>query len=404
MSRKENEILLKGASVYAGFDPTASSLHLGNLLALISLLHFSIGGHQTIALVGGATGRIGDPSWRSMAKERLAESTVETNIAGLKKQIGGFFQRAQDYLANLRPNTQKIKQPLVVDNYEWYRGMELLRFLDQVGSNMRVSSLISRDSVKSRMQSEQGLSYSELTYQLLQAYDFYHLHRQYNCRLQIGGSDQWGNIVSGLDLISKLADSQEVEKVHGLTMPLLVTSSGEKMGKSAGNAKWLDPERTSPFELYQYFADMSDNDAVAYLPKMSLRHLAEVEEIQKEHSLRPEKRLAQRQLAFDVVSLVHSVEDAQKSERASDILFSSKAVGPVELEVLYLALTGSHLSQMIRTGPSDTFIGVKIVDLLSDGSLSKSTLHPSRSILIIYRCIAADYQDRWSLSERTKDD
>jgi tyrosyl-tRNA synthetase len=267
-----------------------------------------------------------------------------------------------------------MHQPQIVDNYNWYRDMDLLRFLDQVGAKMRVASLISRDSVKSRMQSEQGLSFSELTYQLLQAYDFYHLHKHYNCQLQIGGSDQWGNIMSGLDLISKLREERDAN-VHGLTMPLLVTSSGEKMGKSAGNAKWLDPERTSPFELYQYFADMSDQDAVEYLPKMSLRRLPDLEEVQREHWKRPEMRLAQRQLAFDVTALVHSVDDAQKSERASDILYGSKDLTPADLEVLHLALAGSHLGQMVRTGSSEDLIGSRIVDILaasSDGAVSKS--------------------------------
>lgn len=257
------------ASVYTGFDPTASSLHLGNLLAMTALLHFRLAGHPTISLVGGATGRVGDPSWRSTAKDRLSDSLVERNIEGIKAQLSSFSDRALDYVSTQRVLMGSPGTHLIVDNYSWYEGMSLLEFLDTVGSRSRIATLVSRDCIKSRMQSETGLSFSELTYQLLQAYDYCKLYEEHNCRLQVGGSDQWGNILSGLDLIGKLHPHGET--AHGLTLPLLVTGNGEKMGKSAGNAVWLDPSMTSPFDMYQYFADMADTDAVAYLPKLSFR-------------------------------------------------------------------------------------------------------------------------------------
>jgi tyrosyl-tRNA synthetase len=357
------------ASVYVGFDPTASSLHLGNLLALISLLHFSIEGHPAIALVGGATGRVGDPSWRSTAKDRLADNLLERHIASIKGQITRFFPTALDYVSTLRP----VGRPApvqVIDNYDWYKDMSLLDFLDRVGSKTRLAALTSRDCIKSRMQSEHGLSFSELAYQLLQAYDFYHLYRQHGCRLQLGGSDQWGNIVSGLDLIGRLCPL-DAEAAHGLTMPLLVTANGEKMGKSAGNAVWLDPSLTSPFAVYQYFADMADTDAVANLPKLSFRPLSVLCEMLREHEKRPEKRLAQRQLAFDVTALVHSEAEARRAERASDVLFSShSAIGADDLDVLAHALRGSA---MYQSAPAGSLVGTKLVDLLVlNSNVSKS--------------------------------
>jgi len=289
--------------VYCGFDPTARSLHVGNLLALVSLLHFSISGYPTIALVGGATGRIGDPSWRSTAKERLGKTLVEENTRSLMGQIGAFLVRAREYIGRLRP-VHFNHQTLVLNQWGWYEGLGLINFLDEVGRNVRVASMIQRDSVKGRLGSENGLSFAELTYQLMQAYDFLYLNRMYNCQLQVGGSDQWGNIVAGIDLIHRV---DPTKSAHGLTLPLLTTGEArEKMGKSAGNAKWLEPSMTSPFDLYQYFMDMSDSDAVKLLPILSFRPSSEIREIIEEHQKDQGKQLAQTKLAFDVTSLVHS--------------------------------------------------------------------------------------------------
>lgn len=303
MNYSNSDALPKDAAVYCGFDPTARSLHVGNLLALVSLLHFSISGFPTIALVGGATGRIGDPSWRSTAKERLGETLVEENTRSLTCQIGTFLARAHEYIGNLR-SVQLDHEPLVLNQWEWYEGLGLINFLDEVGRNVRVASMIQRDSVKGRFGSENGLSFAELTYQLMQAYDFLHLNRKYNCQLQVGGSDQWGNIVAGIDLIHRINPERPA---HGLTLPLLTTGeAGEKMGKSAGNAKWLDPSMTSLFDLYQYFMDMSDSDAVKLLPILSFRPSSELNETIEEHLQDQGKQLVQKKLAFDVTALVHS--------------------------------------------------------------------------------------------------
>lgn len=352
----------KEASVYAGFDPTARSLHLGNLLAMIALVHFRLEGHPTIALVGGATGRIGDPSWRSTAKDRLDEGVVEKNITGIKGQLESFSDRALHYISTLRPLSRQPGTHRVVDNYSWYEGMSLLSFLDTVGSRARVATLVSRDCVRSRMQSEAGLSFSELTYQLLQAYDYCKLYEEHGCRLQVGGSDQWGNILSGLDLISKLhADG---DTAHGLTLPLLVTSSGEKMGKSAGNAVWLDSTLTSPFDLYQYFVDMSDTDALSYLPKLSFRPLERIEEVIAEHQKAPERRIAQRLLAFDVTALVHSDEEAKRSETASDVLFGHQS-GVMSAETLNALARTLENSSLLKTLQETEIIGHRLADVIA---------------------------------------
>lgn len=220
-------------AVYAGFDPTAPSLHLGNLVTLCNLLRFAKGGHRAIALLGGATGLIGDPSWRHTAKQQLANEKLAYNLESISTQIRGFFQL----------HGQEV---LVVNNADWYEPMQLLTFLQTVGHKVRINDMVGRDSVQSRLES--GLSYAEFTYQLLQAYDFWHLHRTHGCALQIGGSDQRGNMVAGIELIHRMDPGAQVAI---LTTPLLTVAGGQKMGKSAGNAIWLDKNLTSILDLYQ---------------------------------------------------------------------------------------------------------------------------------------------------------
>lgn len=371
-NRKDGQDFPISHAVYSGFDPTASSLHVGNLLSLISLLHFSLVGHPVIALIGGATGRIGDPSWRSTAKTRLEDSIIERNIRSITNQVHRFFDNAPNFISTLR-NVPSQGSISVVDNYDWYEGMSMIEFLDKVGSRARVNSLISRDSVKSRMEAEQGLSFSELTYQLLQAYDFYHLHREHACRLQVGGSDQWGNIISGIELIHKMEPESEA---HGLTMPLLVTSTGEKMGKSAGNAKWLDSSVTSPFEIYQYFMGMPDSDVIAYLPKLSFRPYKELLELIKAHNLAPEQRIVHKQLAFDITALIHSEPDAKLACRATDVLFSaSPNVDYNDLEALNSVLGAEMIMDIDLSTPP------RLVDILASTSNASKSTHTRLWIL-----------------------
>jgi tyrosyl-tRNA synthetase len=374
-------------SVYAGFDPTAQSLHAGNLLALTTLVHFAARGHRVLALLGGATGRIGDPSWRLTAKSRLGESVIETNLASLRAQIEAFFPNALNLYAtwNSTADCPEMGQVEILDNYDWYREMSVLDFLDMVGSRMRVAAMVSRESVRQRMEAEGGgLSLAELAYQALQAHDFARLHQSHQCRLQIGGSDQWGNIVSGLDLIHRQHEAVGTV-AHGLTIPLLVTAAGEKMGKSAGNAKWLNPTMTAPFDLYQYFADLADEDCTRLLPMLSLRPLDQLREVIDRHRAEPEGRLLQNALAFDTTALVHSSEIAEQAKAASDILFGGRHHGDVSsdlLDRLARALKGTALIHQLAP---EQVIGTRLVDLLSSSiypDLSKSSpiLHHSLSI------------------------
>ncbi|KAF8313456.1 hypothetical protein DL93DRAFT_2202917 [Clavulina sp. PMI_390] len=323
-------------TVYLGVDPTARSLHAGNLLALMGLLHFHIRGHSVIALIGGATGLIGDPGGRSTERPLLSQETLQTNVNGITAQAHRFFENASLYAAKRLELNSKIQPPVVLNNIEWFQGMGLLEFLRTVGKHARVNVMIGRDrlnpwprgdSVKNRLDSEHGISFTEFSYQLLQAYDFYLLNRKHNCRVQLGGSDQWGNIVSGIDLIRRRQDAESPEdsarEVFGLTIPLLLTSSGAKFGKSAGNAVWLDSSLTSYFDLYQFFIQISDEDAVKYLRMFTLLSHEELDAVVATHKLHPERRSAQRRLAAEVLELVHGEDAVRQAQAATNVLFGA---------------------------------------------------------------------------------
>lgn len=295
------ELPAPGCAFYIGFDPTASSLHLGNLLGLMASDQFARAGFRPIFLLGGATARVGDPSFRDHAKMRLDNSIIDHNMNGLRHQLRSLFPDAT-----------------IVDNYEWQGRLNLLEFLDDVGSSARLSSMLGRESVQRRLESSTGMSFTEFTYQLLQAYDFLHLLKEHNCRLQLGGSDQWGNIVAGVELIGRQLPE---EKVVGLTFPLLTTSGGGKMGKSEGNALWLDANLTSPFDMYQYLLRLSDTDARRFLPMLTRHSLEEIASIQEEHERCPERRFAQRALASDIVTFVHGSQATDEAIRATKLLF-----------------------------------------------------------------------------------
>lgn len=241
-------------TVYAGIDPTARSLHIGHLLPLLCLFHFRSQGHTIIPLVGGATGRIGDPSGRNTERQLADIQHIQDNVSSLSESICHFFTRASSYALRRHPNIHlsASSPPNILSNLEWHQRFTMLDFLRTVGVHARISAMINKESVKARLNSQQGISFTEFTYQLLQAYDFYHLHKHHGCSIQIGGSDQWGNIVAGLELIAKTtAPGEEAPNVFGITTPLLTTSTGEKFGKSAGNAVWLNPGLTSIFDFYQ---------------------------------------------------------------------------------------------------------------------------------------------------------
>ncbi|KAJ7579167.1 hypothetical protein C8J56DRAFT_338069 [Mycena floridula] len=311
--------------IYAGVDPTASSLHIGHLVPLMSLLHFQLRGHTIIPLIGGATGLVGDPSGRKTERQLPDVKHVEENVTKLTASIKGFFQRALAY-AQTREAFSHVQtsEPDVQSNLSWHRDVTMLDFLQRVGIHARVNTMIARDSVRTRLESQQGISFTEFTYQLLQAYDFHHLHKHFGCTAQVGGSDQWGNIVAGLELITRV-EGEAASPAYGFTTPLLTTASGDKFGKSAGNAIWLNTELTSVFDFYQYFLKVEDADVEKYLKLFTLVPLPEIGTVMSAHMLEPERRIAQRRLADEVTELVHQKSGLDQAKRTTRIAFDKNS-------------------------------------------------------------------------------
>ncbi|KAI8376135.1 tyrosine-tRNA ligase [Radiomyces spectabilis] len=321
------EMTNKPTTIYCGVDPTAKSLHLGNLVTLMGLFHFHIRGHQTIALVGGATGSIGDPSGRQSERVPLTRDVLSQNIAGIEKQVHRFFANGAAY-AERRGFNYETRTPKVLNNYDWFSNMTALEFLGDVGRYARVNTMLAKESVKSRIESTQGISFTEFSYQLLQAYDFWYLYQNHHCRIQLGGSDQWGNITAGIDLIGRRRDAvsepnkeDHAKDAYGITIPLLLTSTGEKFGKSAGNAVWLDETMTSIYDFYQFFIKTTDADVGKLLGMFTLYKEHDIKEILHEHAKNPEKRLAQQALANETTELVHGLDGVQQAQTATKVLF-----------------------------------------------------------------------------------
>ncbi|XP_071466085.1 tyrosine--tRNA ligase, mitochondrial isoform X2 [Marmota flaviventris] len=294
-------------TIYCGFDPTGDSLHVGHLLALLSLFHFQRAGHNVIALVGGATARLGDPSGRTKEREALDAERVGANARALRLGLEALAANHQQLFTDGRTWGSFT----VLDNSAWYQKQHLVDFLAAVGGHFRMGTLLSRLSVQTRLQSPEGMSLAEFFYQVLQAYDFYYLFQRYGCRVQLGGSDQLGNIVSGYEFIHKLTG----EDVFGITVPLITNTTGAKLGKSAGNAVWLNRDKTSPFELYQFFVRLQDDSVERYLKLFTFLPLPEIDHIMQLHVKEPEKRSAQKRLAAEVTKLVHGREGLDSAKR-----------------------------------------------------------------------------------------
>jgi len=306
----------ESVTAYIGFDPTASSLHVGSLLTVMGLARLQRFGHNPIAIVGGGTGMIGDPSGKSQERKLLSPEQLEENVAGIKRQLEKFL----DFDAG--PNRARI-----VNNAEWLASFDLLGFLRDTGKYFTVNYMLQKESVSRRLESEEGISYTEFSYLLLQARDFLELSDRYSCTLQMGGSDQWGNITAGIDLIRRLRG----KKAHGLVWPLMTTATGGKFGKTEAGTIWLDPERTSPFQLYQFWLNTEDRDVVSYLKLFTFLDQAAIGELEAATKSEPEKREAQRVLAREVTSLVHGAVEVEKAIRGSEQLFSRNAFAlPVE--------------------------------------------------------------------------
>ncbi|APF20113.1 Tyrosyl-tRNA synthetase [Caldithrix abyssi DSM 13497] len=302
-------------TVYAGFDPTADSLHVGHLLPIITLRRFYEAGHRIIALIGGGTALIGDPSGKNEERQLLTQEVILNNAQKIKAQLSRLLGAEKD--------PQRI---LILNNYDWLSKQSLIDFLRQVGKYFKVNEMIKKDSVKQRLESEQGISFLEFSYQLFQAYDFYYLKKEYDCVLQIGGSDQWGNITGGMDLIAKKsleADSGlKDDQAFGLTMPLILDSEGKKIGKtSEGEVVWLEADKMLPYDFYQYWIRVNDDDVLRFLKYFTFKPLQEIEALEKEVAERPEKRAAQQALAGEVTEFVHGQAALQRIQRISRALF-----------------------------------------------------------------------------------
>lgn len=294
--------------VYVGFDPTADSLHVGHLLGQLTLRRFQLAGHRPFPLAGGATGMVGDPSGKSEERNLLDEETLRHNVDCIKEQL----QKLLDFSSG--PNSATL-----VNNADWTSRISALEFLRDVGKHITVNQMMAKESVKNRLSSENGLSYTEFSYMLLQANDFRHLCAEHNVELQMGGSDQWGNITAGIDLIRKTLS----RTAFGATWPLVTRSDGQKFGKTADGAVWLDASRTSPYQFRQFWMQMADDDVVKYLPQFSLQSIDNINDTIAQHTASPEKRIAQRTLAAEMTSLVHGDNASRDAEAAADILFGA---------------------------------------------------------------------------------
>ena len=332
-------------SAYVGFDPTADSLHIGNLVPIMLLAHYQRAGHKPFALVGGATGMIGDPSGKSAERNLLDEKTLRHNQEAIKKQLGRFL----DFDSN------EANAAVLVNNYDWMKEFSFLGFIRDVGKHITVNYMMAKDSVKNRISSEssEGMSFTEFTYQLVQGYDFLHLYREHECTLQMGGSDQWGNITTGTELIRRIAGG----KGYALTCPLITKSDGSKFGKSEGGNVWLDANRTSPYKFYQYWLNTSDEDAEKYIKIFTFLSKEEIEKLIEEHKEAPHMRILQKKLADEVTVIVHSQEDLDNAIKASSILFGKS--------------TSSDLKELDEATFLDVFDGVPQAEVskneISDG-------------------------------------
>lgn len=309
MPGTEEHLMEKMRSAYVGIDPTADSLHIGHLVSVMMLRHFQLCGHKPYALVGGATGMIGDPSGKSSERNLLDEETLRHNQNALKGQLSRFLEF----------DSQQENAAVLVNNYDWMKDFTFLEFIRNVGKHITVNYMMAKDSVKKRLSSEsaEGMSFTEFTYQLVQGFDFLHLFREHDCSLQMGGSDQWGNITTGTELIRRIGDG----KGYALTCPLITKADGTKFGKTEGGNVWLDANRTSPYKFYQYWLNTSDEDAEKYIKIFTFLSKDEIEEIVNNHKEAPHQRELQKVLAKEVTTMVHSREEYENALKASEVLF-----------------------------------------------------------------------------------
>jgi tyrosyl-tRNA synthetase len=365
--RAELGTLLSGGpvGVYCGFDPTADSLHAGNLIGLLALRRFQLAGHRPLALAGGATGMVGDPSGRSDERNLLDEATLAHNLASIKEQIGRFL----DFEAG--PCAAEL-----VDNRTWTEPVSYLSFLRDVGKHFTINQMVAKESVRARMESDNGISYTEFSYMLLQAFDFAWLAEHKGCRVQIGGSDQWGNITAGIDLVRK----RGLPAAHGLTWPLMTRADGAKFGKTAAGAVWLSAARTSPFAFFQYWVQVDDRDVEKLLLQLTFVPVEEIRSLVEQHAAAPEQRRAQRRLAEEVTTIVHGAAACAAAAEATDVVFGR--AGNAGGEVPSAAALGSLVGELPTTTVTRASLepGRALIDLLVEAGAASSKSDARRTL------------------------
>ncbi|MBY0480838.1 MAG: tyrosine--tRNA ligase [Chitinophagaceae bacterium] len=345
-------------SGYIGFDPTSDSLHIGSLVPILLLVHFQKAGHKPFALVGGATGMVGDPSGKSEERNLLSEETLKFNQDGVRKQLSKFL----DF------NSGAANAAELVNNYDWFKDFSFLNFIRDVGKHITVNYMMAKDSVKKRLEGETGMSFTEFTYQLVQGYDFYWLYQHRNCKLQMGGSDQWGNIVTGTELIRRKAGGE----AFAFTCPLITKADGGKFGKTEKGNVWLDPAKTSPYQFYQFWLNASDEDAKKWIKIFTLLSRETIEELISKHEAAPHERALQKKLAEELTCFVHSRADFEFALKASDILFGNATTAILQ------SLSETQLLQVMEGVPtievakSSIEAGYEIVSFLADTQIFPS--------------------------------
>lgn len=337
-------------SGYIGFDPTGDSLHVGHLTQIMTLIHFQNAGHKPVALVGGATGMIGDPSFKSAERNLLDEATLQHNVNSLKNQLAKFLTFGDGH-----------KDAKMVNNYDWFKDFSFLDFIRDIGKLITVNYMMSKDSVKKRLEGDNGLSFTEFTYQLIQGYDFYYLWKHHNCKIQMGGSDQWGNIVTGSEMIRR----QEQGTAYALTTQLIKKSDGQKFGKTESGAVWLDPKKTSPFKYFQFWLNATDDDAKMWIKIFTLKSKEEIETIIAEHDAAPHLRSVQKALAKDITIRTHSEEAYETAIKTSEFLFgngSLEFLANLEHDAVLEVFDGVPQFTISKAELSE---GINILDLLA---------------------------------------
>jgi tyrosyl-tRNA synthetase len=354
MPGTEEHLMEQMRVAYVGIDPTADSLHIGHLVGVMLLKHFQLSGHKPLALVGGATGMIGDPSGKSNERNLLDEPTLRHNQEAIKGQLARFL----DFTSNASNAAE------LVNNYDWMKNFSFLDFIRDIGKHITVNYMMSKDSVKKRLSSEasEGMSFTEFTYQLVQGYDFLHLYREKQCTLQMGGSDQWGNITTGTELVRRIASG----KAYALTCPLITKADGTKFGKSEGGNIWLDSARTSPYKFYQYWLNTSDVDAEKYIKIFTFLSKEEIEVLTQKHIEAPHLRLLQKRLAEEITVMVHSAEDLENAIKASNILFgnaTSEDLKQLDEATFLEVFDGVPQANIAR---QEIEAGINIIDVLNE--------------------------------------